>query len=484
MRSTIVGRLVLAFGVNLALFAVAVTVLVRATSQLDAADAEVARLDRAKDAGHRVSALVREQYIHQAHTIIEGNRSHVDHYDEIARAARAAIALLHAVAERSDDRELADDIAARVRQNDDEFRTLTLPAIDRGDQEKVRELHAATELVVVQALQRSKELNGRFERRGDEARGRADRMRQRTRTTALICFGLSALLAVIVSIATTRWIASRVSALRGGARAIGAGDLKSRIALDGADEFADIARSFNEMADGIERHHEEILRAHKLASIGQVAAGVAHEINNPLGVILGYVKTMRRREGRDDEGLDVVEEEATQCKRIVEGLLDLARPQQLTTEQFDLGALVRESLDRLAATGKLGGRVVDGPRGDCPLLVAGDPGQLRQVFLNVLTNAAEAAPNGGSIAVDLAAASGEAVVEVRDSGPGIAADVRARLFEPFFTTKTKTGGVGLGLAIAQAIVEAHRGSISCEDGARGGTVIRIMLPLGTTARPA
>ncbi len=482
MRSTIVRRLVIAFGVNLALFAVAVAVLLRALNQLDAADAEVARLDRAKDAGHRVAALVREQYIHQAHTIIEGDRSHVDHYDEIARATRAAVVALQAVADRVEDRQLADDIAARVRQNDDEFRTLTLPAIDSADQEKVRGLHAGTELVVVQALQTNKELNGRFERRGDEARGRADRMRQQTRWTALVCFGLSALLAVFVAVATTRWIASRVSALRVGARALGAGDLKSRIALDGGDEFADIARSFNEMAEGVERHHEEILRTHKLAAIGQVAAGVAHEINNPLGVILGYVKTMRRREGRDDEGLDVVEDEATQCKRIVEGLLDLARPQQLATEQFDLAALVRESLDRLGATGTLGGRVVDGPREEPPLLVAGDPGQIRQVFLNVLTNAAQATANGGRIAVDVVAGAGGAVVEVRDSGPGMPAEVRARLFEPFFTTKA--GGVGLGLAIAQAIVEAHRGRIACEAGLAGGTVIRITLPLGAVPRAA
>lgn len=472
--SSIVRRLVLAFGANLALFAVALAVVLRATSQLDAADAEVGRLDHAKHAGHRVAALVREQYIHQAHTIIEGNRSHLDHYKDVARATREAIIALRALAEGDEERRAVDEIAALVKQHDDDFLTTTLDAIERGEIDKVRELHAGTERVVSQALTGNKQLNERFERRSDAARARADVLRSRTRWTAVICFGLSALVAAAIALVTTRRIAARVTTLRAGARAIGAGALQTRVGLAGDDEFADIGRSIDEMAADLERHQRDVLRANKLASIGQVAAGVAHEINNPLGVILGYVKTMRRSAARDDEGLDVVEAEARQCKRIVEGLLDLAKPQHLVRETFDVAALVRDSVERLRESGLFDDRVVEGPRGGSVMLDA-DPGRIRQVMVNVLTNAAEAAPPGGRVEVCVDREANDVAIEVRDSGAGIPAEVRDHLFEPFVTTKK--GGVGLGLAIAQAILEAHSGEITCtEDAVAGGTVVRVTLP--------
>ena len=475
-RSAVARRLVLAFGSNLALFAIALVVILRAMSQLDAADAEVGHFDRAKHAGHRAAALVREQYIHQAHTIIEGNRSHLDHYSSIAKATSDAVIAMRAASDTSDDRARANEIAALVRKNDEEFRAETLPAIERGEVDKVRELHAATELVVVQALDAVEELSMRFEERSEAAQARADRLRMRTRWTALLCFGLSALLVAITAVLTTRSISSRVAALRAAARELGRGDLKRRTRLTGTDEFAEIAHGIDEMAADLERHQEQILRANRLASIGQVAAGVAHEINNPLGVILGYVKTMRRTPARDDEGLDVIEEEANQCRRIVEGLLDLARPQELWSETFDLVGLARDGVERLEASGTLDGHEVSVHADATTVIVTADPGRLRQVFVNVLTNAAEATPSGGTIAVEIASnAEGSAVVTVRDSGSGIPATVRARLFEPFVTTKR--GGVGLGLAIAQSIMEAHRGRITCDvGGADGGTAVHITLP--------
>ena len=475
-RSAVARRLLLAFGSNLALFAIALVVILRAMSQLDAADAEVGRFDHAKHAGHRVAALVREQYIHQAHTIIEGNRSHLDHYSSIAKATSDAVIAMRAVSDTPDDRSRASEIAALVRKNDEDFRAETLPAIEAGEVDKVRELHAATELVVVRALEAVEELNSRFEQRSEAAQARADRLRQRTRWTALLCFGLSALLVTITAVLTTRSISSRVAALRAAARELGRGDLKRRTRLAGTDEFAEIAHGIDEMAADLERHQEQILRANKLASIGQVAAGVAHEINNPLGVILGYVKTMRRTPARDDEGLDVIEEEANQCRRIVEGLLDLARPQELSSETFDLVELARDGVERLEASGALDGHEVSVRADATTVMVTADPGRLRQVLVNVLTNAAEATPSGGSIAVEIASnAGGSAVVTVRDSGTGIPGAVRARLFEPFVTTKR--GGVGLGLAIAQSIMEAHRGRITCDvGGADGGAVVHIVLP--------
>lgn len=467
-------RLVLAFASSLGLFAIAVFVVLRAMGELDAADAEVARLDRAKDAGHRAAALVREQYIHQAHTIIEGNRSHLDHYGQIAGNARSAIEAVIAAADTPEDRALGRQILALVTENDRQFRSETVEAIEADELDLVRELHAATELTVVNALSGAETLNARFASRSEAALARADRLRQRTRWTAMVCFSLSAVFATITGVLTTRSISSRVAALRAAARALGAGDLQRRIRLAGSDEFAEIAAGIDEMAADLERHQERLLRTSRLASIGQVAAGVAHEINNPLGVILGFVKTMRRTDARDDEGLDVVEEEANQCKRIVEGLLDLARPQELRLERFDLEALARESVERLRSSTVLDGHELVVSHASRPIMVTADKGRLRQVLLNVLTNAAEATPRGRPIAVGIADDEETATVTVRDAGSGIPDLVRARLFEPFVTTKR--GGLGLGLAIAQSVIEAHHGRIVCE-GSPSGTEVRISFPV-------
>lgn len=479
-RSAVARRLVIAFGSNLALFAIALFAILRATNQLDAADTEVGRLDRAKDAGHRAAALVREQYIHQAHTIIEGNRSHLDHYETIAGKARAAVAAIVAAADTPEDRSLAQEILTLVRKNDEEFRTETVPAIEAGELDKVRELHAASELIVLQALTHAEQTNTRFAIRSETARARADGLRRRTRWTAVLCFGLSALFSAATGLVTTRSISSRVASLRAAARALGAGDLKRRTRLTGTDEFAEIARGIDEMAADLERHQERLLRANRLASIGQVAAGVAHEINNPLGVILGFVKTMRRTDTRDDEGLDVVEEEANQCKRIVEGLLDLARPQELLLEDFDLSALARESVERLQSSGVLDGHELVVPREGQAVLVTADKGRMRQVLLNVLTNAAEATPRGGRIVVHLDLDRHNMVtLTVRDSGSGIPDLVLGRLFEPFVTTKR--GGVGLGLAIAQSVVEAHHGRLSCGASETDrGTAVCLTIPIRQT----
>lgn len=228
------------------------------------------------------------------------------------------------------------------------------------------------------------------------------------------------------------------------------------------------------MARDLARTHTAVMRAQKLASIGQVAAGVAHEINNPLGIILGYVKTMRRREGRDDEGLKAVEDEATQCRRIVQGLLDLARPDQLSLEPCDVASVLRDVVSRFDAAGQLGRVPVTGPESGQTAVVPADPGRLRQVFVNVIANAVDASQPVGPVHLSVERDDSHVVVNVRDFGAGIPAEVRARLFEPFLTTKRE--GVGLGLAIAHAIVDAHGGTIGCESPEGGGTLVKVRIP--------
>lgn len=471
-RVTMGVRLGVSFAAILVLFGAVLIVVLRSLGHMAAAERDVAELDRAKHAGHRVAALVREQYIHQAHTIIEGNRSHIDHYQDVAALTRTATEELAGFARTPKERELASEIATLARKNHEDFLNVTLPAIDRGEHDDVVRLHDETELVVGAVAKFVKELNDQFESGADAARARADEQRRRVRFVVLGCFGAAAVLAAALGIMTTRSIATRVGVLREGAARLGDGDLSPRIRLKGNDELAELARSFNEMAERLHKHQEDLVQSQKLASLGRLCAGVAHEINGPLGIILGYAKVIRKQ-GPDDEALGAIEDEAKQCQRIVQALLDMSRQDTPRFEPIDLAQLARDGVERLRATGALGTRDVTVTTATEEVLAFGDEAKIRQVVLNLIRNAIEATAEGGTIEVDIRRRKRRVILAVIDHGPGIPEEMRSRLFEPFFTTKAH--GTGLGLAIARAIVEAHRGAIRIETPPEGGTRIEVEL---------
>jgi signal transduction histidine kinase len=199
---------------------------------------------------------------------------------------------------------------------------------------------------------------------------------------------------------------------------------------------------------------------------------VAHEINNPLAVILGYVRLMRKRaDAAVDEDLSVIEEETLRCKEIVEGLLDLSRPHEAGSDRVDLRSVCGDVVERFREAKVLEGIEI-GVEGEA--VAEGHPSKLRQVIANLVRNAAEAAGAGGRVSVALAEVDGEARVTVRDSGPGLDARARERLFEPFFTTKER--GTGLGLAVSRAIARAHGGDVDAASAEGGGAIFTLRLP--------
>ncbi|MEO8548513.1 MAG: HAMP domain-containing sensor histidine kinase [Kofleriaceae bacterium] len=287
------------------------------------------------------------------------------------------------------------------------------------------------------------------------------------------CFALAICLSAAVGIWLTRTIVRRVESLRRGARLIGAGNLDARIELSGRDEFAELATSFNQMAVNLAQEQTALVRSQKLASIGQVAAGVAHELNNPLSVIIGYTKILRSEAGASDE-LRIIDDEARLCQRIVQELLDLARPHRLEIGSVDLTQIAREAVERLQGAGALRDRSVR-VIAKHPVVVSADAGKLRQVIANVVVNAAEATEATGTITIDATTTADLATLTVADNGPGIAPQIRDQMFEPFVTTKSQ--GTGLGLAIAQAIVDAHGGRISISSSPETGTLVALQLPV-------
>jgi signal transduction histidine kinase len=279
-------------------------------------------------------------------------------------------------------------------------------------------------------------------------------------------------LAIGIALYVGRSVARPLARLSTGAERIGRGDLATRISIDSRDEFGALARTFNAMATSLREHEDKLVQTEKLAGIGRLAAGVAHEINNPLGVILGYTRLLKKTAADGTvEDLAVIEDEVLRCKQIVQGLLELSRPVPHSTERVSLRAVAEDAVARLQDSSAAASVQIH-VDGAAEAVANGD--RLRQVVLNLVRNAAEAAGPGGSVDVTVRTSGELAEIAVADSGPGLTADATQKLFEPFFTTKPT--GTGLGLAISQSIARAHRGAIEVGRSRLGGALFTLRIP--------
>lgn len=458
----------------MAIFALALAGTLVALRRIADSEAEVERLHRAKHAAQIAAARVREQHIQQVHVLFSFDRSHLPGYERAATATKLAVDHLMSVTPEPVEQALARRIVELALQSDRVFRDAVLPAIERGDRSDIAAVGARLGRIVDEVVEISATLDDSIETWSAAASARAAQLRTQASLAMLVCFGLAFVLSTIVGTLLTRSIIRPLSALAAGTERVGRGDLSARVDVQSDDELGQLAQRFNAMTEDLARHQEALVRSQKLASIGQVAAGVAHEINNPLGVILGYITLMRRAPGaRDDKELQIVETEALQCQRIVQDMLDLARPQHLDAAGCDLAEVTRAAVARLEDAGALAGCTIALPSAQTEVVVLGDEGKLRQVVSNLVLNAVQAAP-ATAITVTVTAEAGSGIVEVADTGPGIPPDVLPHVFDPFFTTKRE--GTGLGLAIVQAIVEAHGGKIEIES-TPAGTHARVRVPL-------
>ena len=227
---------------------------------------------------------------------------------------------------------------------------------------------------------------------------------------------------------------------------------------------------------------QQLIQSEKMASVGQLAAGVAHEINNPLGTILLYshmiLEKLEQKDSRREE-LDTIAKEATRCRDIVRGLLDFARQRKLQAENVDVNKILEEGLSLVAAQPAFQKVEIDKTLDPSLPATEGDPVQLKEVFLNILSNAGEAMPGGGRVTVVSRfreVGSHPIEIMIRDTGQGIPQENLNKLFMPFFTTKKIGQGTGLGLAIAYGIVKMHRGAIEVQSKVGEGTTFWVKLP--------
>jgi two-component system, NtrC family, sensor kinase len=334
----------------------------------------------------------------------------------------------------------------------------------------------------------------------------------------------------------SRMIVKPMRRLLAATKRIAEGDLSCRAPVPGSLELAELGDAFNGMVEALRAKRdeanghieslerinselktarEEAIRSEKLASVGLLAAGTAHEIGTPLAAILGYTSILREETAADSEAADYLkrmEEEACRIDRIVRGLLDYSRPSAAGRELVDMGALLRSTLDLMEDQGVFRNISVSLLIDTSYPYILGDSHEIQQIFINLFINARDAMPEGGDLSIRLVpavgpasvvACSGEGVIrgrrrsdfqgafsahvdpaaesrylriEVTDTGIGIPEENLDRIFDPFFTTKEPGKGTGLGLAVTARIVDTMGGRIMVERVRTGGSRFILLLP--------
>lgn len=376
-------------------------------------------------------------------------------------------------------------------------------------------------------------------------------------STASIVLFLSILVAldlgiflILGDVLLRQMVLKPVRAIVNGAEAIAREDFSRRIRVEGARELERLAISVNEMAekliqnqrrltDNIQSLNEvnralteardELVRAEKLASAGQLAAGIAHEIGNPLGAILGYLEIAERRPTIKQEIVDDMRREARRIDRIVKGLLDYARPRQPAPRAIEVNEVVTGAIGLVEAQGHFKHIELDLELSEDVTTVRADPHQLEQIMVNLLLNAAQAVDgvsgSGSMIKVitetmpfeaslpparrrddppgidyshlrrlqarreghtppPFSAGAKVVRISVLDNGPGIPQEILDRVFDPFFSTKETGQGTGLGLAVSARLIEAMGGMIGVDSMEEGGACFSIVLPAARPERSA
>jgi two-component system NtrC family sensor kinase len=231
------------------------------------------------------------------------------------------------------------------------------------------------------------------------------------------------------------------------------------------------------------RVQDQLLVASRMAAIGELAAGVAHEVNNPLTGVLGYSELLLQEMPEDDPrrpDVQTIWNEAMRARTIVRALRDFARPTAPMMIPTDLSDLVTRALDLLRYAAKRANVMIVESHGDLPPIEL-DPQAIQQVLLNVLTNALQAMPEGGTLTLETFRRGPDVVVKIGDTGEGMDEGVSAQAFVPFFTRRQESGATGLGLSASLGLVEIHGGSIHLDSTIGVGTTVEIRLPI---ARPA
>jgi len=317
------------------------------------------------------------------------------------------------------------------------------------------------------------------------------------RNTALLTtlFGMGGL--VVILLLLVRSITRPIAALVTAAGKVGEGDFTQRLPDGGTDEIGRLSGAFNEMGERLEGNRRQnaelqsqLIQAEKLSAVGTLISAVAHELNNPLGAISGYVQLAQLEDCPPSlrRDLDHVYANVLRCRKVVDNLLFFVRQSRRERGKVDLNRAVDSALElleyRLLKTDDVSVTKEVSPT---PPLIVGDFQQVVQVLVNLINNACDAMagvvryPEGKRLLIRTGAAGGRAFIRVEDNGPGVAPETAQRLFQPFFTTKEPGRGTGLGLSICRQIAREHGGDVVLENRPGQGCALTLDLPAGNEA---
>ena len=302
---------------------------------------------------------------------------------------------------------------------------------------------------------------------------------------------------LLTGLVLQRQVLRPLARLMDGIQRLGHGEARSPLPVERSDELGRVAAAFNMMADHLDSARRKLVEeteralelerqlrhAQTVAVAGRLATALAHEIGTPLNIISGraesVLRTLPAGDGRRQE-LAVIVDQIDRISGMIRSLLDTVRPAKPEMQRVDVGRIIEGLMPLLRHAARVRNTTLTADVPASLPAVLGDPNQLQQILINLVVNAVEATPDGGAVGIVVAATSPDGrpgvSLSIRDTGPGIASSMRARVFDPFFTTKPPGHGTGLGLTICRDIMKEHGGTIAIADASEGGAAITVWLP--------
>jgi len=298
----------------------------------------------------------------------------------------------------------------------------------------------------------------------------------------LLLLSISAV-SIFILLMTLKRLMQPIMRLKEGAERIGRGEFGHRIEVTSKDEIGELSEGFNTMAQNLEnlqKMEERLRQSERLAAVGKFAAGIAHEINNPIGNAIGIARLMLKNVSDDNikDDIETIIKNADRCARITKDLLTYSRQSPPRKEMTSVNILIDDAVNAAAhhinsrdikINKELGADLTD---------MYIDPLQISQALNNILRNAIQSIDNSGRITIETLLSGDMAEIVITDTGCGMDEDIKDRIFDPFFTTKAIGEGTGLGLAISYGIIQNHGGEILVESEKGRGSIFRIRLPIG------
>ncbi len=425
--------------------------------------------------GLELSTAVRQATVQVGRCLVDPNPANVKEYEVLREQVRSRIQQLAADVPKEEKWRIAA-LGDNTQRMHELFTGTGIPAARAGKIIEVRRIHDEISTQSTQAAGHADALARAVEGRMSHAHVLATGSTRIGLVVGIVGILMILILSVVFTFRLRARFIQPLAALTAAAGNVARGDFDTRVGDVGVGEFGELGRAFDQMSQELARREAQLVHNERMAAIGQLAAGVAHELNNPIGIIRGYLKTMVADGDVDTlrEELAILDEEAVQCQLIAEDLLSYARASEPDLELVSMSGLLTETARRFEESAAALGHKVKVVAAEHELAVDGP--RIRQVLLNLLGNAAHASPKDSLVYLRGKIVDGGYAIEVEDKGAGIVDAEKERIFEPFYSKRR--GGSGLGLSVVLGIVNSHGGKIEVLDAVDGGACLVVFLPDG------